>query len=157
MGFRFLRTVNKHCGAFLSCSIVICASAVGVGCGVVDSQVEPGGANLLLISIDTWRADRMSLHGYGRPTTPFLEDFAFEAVVFGRFFCSGGGTLPSHMTMLTSRNPGPHWLNPGNQRVLEDDRITPAEQLKDAGYTTTAFTDGGWMRGKFGFSQGFDS
>jgi hypothetical protein len=99
----------------------------------------------------------MSLYGYERPTTPFLEDFASEAVVFDRFFHSGGGTLPSHMTMMTSLNPRTHWLNPGNQRVLEDQRITLAEQLKDVGYSTAAFTDGGWMRGRFGFSQGFDS
>lgn len=60
------------------------------------------------------------------------------------------------MTMMTSLNPRTHWLNPGNKRILEDERITLAEQLKEAGYTTAAYTDGGWMRGMFGFTQGFD-
>jgi arylsulfatase A-like enzyme len=130
---------------------------MSIGCGSGEPPSPPTDVNVVLISIDTWRADRMSLYGYDRPTTPFLEEFAKEAVVFDRFFHSGGGTLPSHMTMMTSLNPRTHFIHPGNQRVLEDERITLAEQLKDVGYTTAAFTDGGWMRGKFGFTQGFDS
>jgi len=142
------RHVTAAVASFFSVIILI-------GCGDHVDLVTPD-ANVVIISIDTWRADRMSLYGYERPTTPFLEEFASEAVVFDRFFHSGGGTLPSHMTMMTSLNPRTHWLNPGNQRVLEDQRVTLAEQLKSEGYSTAAFTDGGWMRGKFGFSQGFD-
>lgn len=114
-------------------------------------------ANIVLISIDTLRADRLSLYGYEVPTSPYLQSLAEEAVVFDRFLHSGGGTLPSHMTMMTSLFPRTHWINNSNNRVLEEERITLAEQLKEAGYATAAFTDAGWVRGKFGFRQGFDT
>jgi arylsulfatase A-like enzyme len=112
--------------------------------------------NLILISIDTLRADRLSAYGYHRRTSPNLERFADEAVVFDRFFFSGGGTLPSHMSMMTSLNPLTHGITPENRRTLESERITLAEQLSDAGYVTAGFVDAGWVSGTFGFSQGFD-
>ena len=127
-----------------------------LGCASDQDSLESPDYNIVLISIDTLRADRLSLYGYGRKTSPYLEELAEEAVVFNRFFYNGGGTLPSHMTMMTSLNPRTHWVHPGNKRILEAQRITLAEELKEAGYTTAAYTDGGWMRGKFGFTQGFD-
>ena len=120
------------------------------------AEIHSRPPNVLLISIDTLRADRMSLHGYDRPTTPFLESLAAESVVFDSFFYSGGGTLPSHMSMLTSLYPRTHFVHPGNQRILEKQRITLAEQLREEGFSTAAFTDSGWMRRRFGFGQGFD-
>lgn len=112
--------------------------------------------NLVLVSIDTLRADHTSVYGYERPTTPRLERLAAEAVVFERFFYSGGGTLPSHMSMMTSLYPATHDVNPHNERTLEEERTTLAEVLSEAGYATAGFADAGWMRGRFGFSQGFD-
>ncbi len=122
------------------------------------------GCNLLLVSIDTLRADHLSVYGYERPTSPRLERLAAEAVVFERFFHSGGGTLASHMSMLTSLHPMTHGVRgrsggraiQGGSLRLHDDRVTLAEQLSQAGYATAAFVDSGWMRGRFGFDQGFD-
>ena len=116
----------------------------------------PDDSNLILISIDTLSADHMSLYGYSRLTTPFLDRRAKEAITFDRFYHSGGGTLPSHLSMMTSLHPLTHNIHPKNIRTLEDERITLAEQLKEAGFSTAAFTDGGWVAGKFGFNQGFD-
>ncbi len=113
--------------------------------------------NVVLISIDTMRADRMSVYGYERKTTPFLEELSAKAVVFERFSHSGGGTLPSHMSMMTSLNPRTHGITHKNRRRLPDARVTLAEHLHNAGYATAAFTDAGWMRAKYGFEQGFDS
>jgi arylsulfatase A-like enzyme len=115
------------------------------------------GCNLILVSLDTLRADRMSLYGYSRPTTPHLDDFARGAVTFERFYHSGGGTLPSHMTMLTGLHPLTHQVDPETLRPLDETRVTLAERLREAGYRTTAFVDGGWMRRRFGFAQGFET
>jgi arylsulfatase A-like enzyme len=112
--------------------------------------------NLLLISIDTLRADRLSVYGYGRPVSPRLDELAREAVVFDRFFYNGGGTLPSHMTMMTSLHPATHSIGPESAKTLEPERQTLAETLAAAGYATAAFTGGGWVAAKFGFDQGFD-
>lgn len=134
-------------------------SAVAVGESTERMALSRGRSwapNLLLISIDTLRADRMSVYGYERRTTPELERFAEEAVVFDRFFYSGGGTLPSHMTLMTGLNPATHGLGPASTKVLESERETLAETMRASGYVSAAFVDGGWMSGKFGFSQGFE-
>lgn len=112
-------------------------------------------ASLVLISVDTLRADRLSVYGYGRPTSPGLEALAREAVVFDHFYYNGGGTLPSHMTMMTSLHPATHGIGPESSKTLEPERQTLAEVLAAAGYATAAFTDGGWLAAKFGFGQGF--
>jgi arylsulfatase A-like enzyme len=111
--------------------------------------------NLVLVSVDTLRADRLSAYGYGRDTSPFLEQLASEAVLFENFYYNGGGTLPSHMSLFTSLHPATHGIGPESAKTLEPERTTLAEVLSDRGYATGAFTDGGWMAGKFGFSQGF--
>jgi len=112
--------------------------------------------SVILISVDTLRADRLSVYGYGRRTSPALERLASSALVFDHFYYSGGGTLPSHMTMMTSLNPATHGIHPGSGKSLEPERLTLAEVLREKGYRTAAYTDGGWMAAKFGFDQGFD-
>lgn len=138
------------------CLLVALGCLLAGGCSRprIDASAPP--PNVVLISIDTLRADRLSLYGHDRPTSPNLEQLAQEAVVFERFLYSGGGTLPSHMSMMTSLNPITHGITNINKRVLEDQRVTLAEQLKEAGYTTAGFADGSWVQGRFGFAQGFD-
>ena len=121
---------------------------------------EPGrggceGCNVVLISLDTLRADHLSAYGYERPTSPTLDALAEDGVLFEQFIQNGGGTLPSHMTMLTSLHPITHGIRPTTGRSLLPVHQTLAERLYAAGYQTAAFTDAGWMRSKFGFSQGF--
>lgn len=115
-------------------------------------------APVIVISLDTLRADHLSVYGYERPTSPQLEAFAREGVVFDRFYHSGGGTLPSHLSLMTSLTPITHGIAPSEStdNVLHENRETLAEVLQAAGYRTAAFTDGGWVRAKFGFDQGFD-
>ena len=112
--------------------------------------------NVLLVSIDTLRADHLTVYGYERPTSPFLETLAQDAVVFERVFNHGGFTLPEHVAMLTSIPPGVHGIVKIDQ-ALEPERVTLAEQLQDGGHRTAAFTDGAWMSAHFGFDQGFES
>jgi arylsulfatase A-like enzyme len=110
----------------------------------------------VLISVDTLRADHLSLYGYHRRTSPNLDALASASVVFDRFVNNGGGTLPSHLTMMTSLHPRAHGVSPYNGRSLAQAEITLAESLRAAGYATAAFVDAGWMKARFGFAQGFD-
>ena len=112
--------------------------------------------NVVLISLDTLRADRLSTYGYHRPTSPQLDELAEDGIVFEQFFHSGGGTLPSHMTMMTSLNPITHTINPQVNELLPEATVTLADSLQEAGYATAGFADSGWMKAKYGFSQGFD-
>ncbi len=144
---------------FYRLPVLLLAAAWLSGCAAGEPPAPPLpclDCNVLLISIDTLRADHLSLYGYERPTSPNLEALAAEAVVFEEMVNNGGGTLPVHMSMLTSLPPRVHNVLPNSDRMLEPERVTLAEQLQAAGLVTAAFTDAGWMRGKFGFSQGFD-
>ncbi len=114
------------------------------------------GCNLVLISLDTLRADHLSAYGYERPTSPTLERLASEGVLFEHFYQNGGGTLPSHMSLMTSLTPLAHGIDPSDATQLPDARVTLAEALREQGYATAAFVDAGFMMGHYGFAQGFD-
>jgi hypothetical protein len=123
-----------------------------LACGEAESPRTP----IILISIDTLRADKLGSYGNSRDTSPTLDRLAGEGVLFESFFYSGGGTLPSHVSMFTSLNPGVHGIENEAGRALEGHRVTLAEQLHDAGYATAGFTDSGWMLGYLGLDQGFE-
>ena len=111
--------------------------------------------NVIMISVDTLRADHMSLYGYERETTPNLEALADDAVVFDAFFNAGGGTLKSHASLFTSLYPKVHRVT--TRHRLDERHQTLAEVLRSNGYFTAAFVDAVWLRRKYGFAQGFDS
>lgn len=113
--------------------------------------------NVVFISIDTLRADHLGCYGYGRNTSPSIDALAKESLVFENAVSQAGYTLPSYMALFTSQYPNENRVGRGMDdfRILED-RTTLAEVLKGAGYKTVGFTDGGFLRGMFGFSQGFD-
>ena len=113
--------------------------------------------NLLLISVDTLRADRLGVYGYERHNSPNLSLLAADGVLFERFYHNGGGTLPSHMTMLTSLRPLTHNVDVHTHQSLDPRWTTLAEQLQEAGVATAGFVDGGWVLGEFGFDRGFDT
>jgi len=143
---------------------LICCQAIFMGsCSRTDGdgdqpEAESGHAdyNIVLVSIDTLRADHLSLYGYERETSPNLDSLAGDAVVFDSMLNSGGFTLPVHMSMMTSLPPLVHNVLPSNNRVLESERITLAEQLQEVGIRTAGFTDGGYVIDRYGFGQGFD-
>jgi arylsulfatase A-like enzyme len=111
--------------------------------------------NLIIISIDTLRADRLGCYGYNRSTSPMIDQLAKRGVRFETVIAESSWTLPSHMTLFTGFYPGNHGL------TLEDRRLPPnittlAEVLKDGQYRTFAYTDGGFVNSKYGFGRGFE-
>jgi arylsulfatase A-like enzyme len=97
----------------------------------------------------------LGVYGYYRDTSPFIDAFAKESIVFESAVVQAPTTLPSHMSIMTSLYPHSHGVK--RNRSLPEERITLAELLRKGGYKTTAFADGGWMRAVFGFSQGFET
>ena len=110
---------------------------------------------MLLVSIDTLRADRLGCYGYERDTSPNLDRFASErAVRFELAVAESSWTLPSHVTMLTGLHPMTHGaVVPA--RASSDDVEFLAETLARAGYYTFGLTDGGWLSKGWGFDRGF--
>jgi arylsulfatase A-like enzyme len=110
---------------------------------------------IILISLDTLRADHLGIYGYHRNTSPYIDAFAKESIVFENALVQSPWTLPSHMSIMTSLYPSSHGVVVRNNR-LADEHVTLAELLGEKGYKTAAFADGAFMKGDYGFKQGFD-
>jgi arylsulfatase len=112
-----------------------------IGCSSADSESLSGrypNHNVILISVDTLRADHLGAYGYSRPTSPTLDGIAAESVVFDRAYAPAAATWPSLVSMLTSLSP--HASNVRvNGELLADDVPTLATLLRARGYTTAAF------------------
>ncbi|MCB9898784.1 MAG: sulfatase [Planctomycetes bacterium] len=123
--------------------------------------LEFSGANLVLISIDTLRADRLGAYGYDRGTTPNLDAFASEAVLFEDVYSNSCKTASSHMSMLTSQLPTVHKVRNQSARlglespVLADNRLSIAQVLTRNGYWNAAFCGGANLNPAMGFAKGF--
>ncbi len=113
--------------------------------------------NVVLVSIDTLRADHLGCYGYDRPTSPAIDEFAAGGVTFTQTIAHAPSTLPSHASILTSLLPHHHNASWEAGRPLPDQALTLAEVLQGAGYATAAFTGGGQMDRVFGLGQGFDT
>lgn len=111
--------------------------------------------NVILISIDTLRSDRLSCYGYKYKTSPHIDKLAEEGVLFENIYAQSPWTLPSHMSILTSLYPSVHGVQTTDDR-LSGDFITLAEVLRNNGYYTAAYVDCGFVSAKYGFNQGFD-
>lgn len=112
--------------------------------------------NVVLISVDTLRADRLSSYGYDRPTSPNIDAWARRiGVLFENAVAQAPWTMPSHASMLTGLDPFQHGVN--YDRPVPQRLNLLAEMLREAGYKTAAVTGGGYLSPEYGFNQGFDS
>ncbi len=111
--------------------------------------------NVLLVSIDSLRADHLHAYGYPRETSPAIDALARDGALFRVVVAPSSWTLPSHMTLLTALPPELHGVTT-NERRLEPRALTLAEVLRDAGYATAGFVAAPYVRAMYGFDQGFD-
>lgn len=122
---------------------------------VFSRQADESAVPVILVSWDTVRADHLSCYGYHRETSPHLDQWAEEAVLFENAIASEAWTLPAHMTMFTGLHPKNHAVTSVSN--LPEDVVTLTEILADAGYLTAAFTGFKWWLLPWrGFAQGFD-
>jgi len=113
--------------------------------------------NVLLISVDTLRADRLSCYGYKLNKTPEIDRWAAEGVRFERAYTEYPLTLPAHSTLLTGTYPFRHGVRENIGFALGDEQLTLAEVLKAHGYTTAGFIGSYVLASQFGMGQGFDT
>jgi len=116
--------------------------------------------NVILLSVDTLREDHIGLGGYARPTSPNLDRWAESAVVFSNCISQAPWTTPSHWSIFTGTYPHVHGGDAPYQsesRWWGESLPTMAEIFAEHGYRTAAFTAGGQVSAKLGFSKGFDS
>jgi arylsulfatase A-like enzyme len=109
---------------------------------------------IVLISIDTLRADALGSYGNSHGATPYLDSLAADGVRFAQAFAQSPWTIPSHASLLTSLYPPVAAATA--HRALPPSAITLPEVLRDAGYETGAIVNVDYLGRKFGFDQGFD-
>jgi arylsulfatase A-like enzyme len=148
---------------------LVMASSCRDGGRPASSGASPQSASVILVSIDTLRADRLNAYGYEkRVTSPNLDALAREGILFENFITAAPWTTPAHLSLLTSLHPCAHGViqpfgtmyrnmfNGGEFLKLPDRRVTLAEVLRHEHFKTAAFTAGGPLDPKIGFGQGFD-
>jgi arylsulfatase A-like enzyme len=119
------------------------------------AQISAKPYNVILISIDTLRADHLGCYGYSRQTSPHIDRLATESVQFDNVFSATSWTLPAHLSLLTGLTLFHHGVL--HESYAFDTSIpTLADLLRGQGYSTGAFTGGGYVSSRFGFAKGFD-
>jgi arylsulfatase A-like enzyme len=145
--------------AFLALSVLSCARE--------SAASAPQRPNVLLISLDTLRADHLGSYGYERPTSPRLDALAGEGVRFENAFSSSSWTLPAHMTLLTGLPVSGHGVCDDqlfNRKSPEGDPLPVprrglflSELLAGEGYRTAGFYSWKYLEPQFGFGPGFET
>ncbi len=133
-------------------SIVAIALAI-VAAGWWLRPARPGA--IILVSIDTLRADRLPLYGYTKGRTPVLDALSRESVVFDSAYSHAPLTLPSHSSMFTGELPFEHGVRDNLGFTLSTDHTTLATRLTTAGYATGGFVSAYVLRAETGVGTGF--
>jgi len=120
------------------------------------ARPKPLDYNLLLISIDTIRADHLGCYGYKNIKTPNIDKLASEGVLFSRAVTPVPLTLPSHSSIMTGLYPAQHGVRNNGTFFLNKDATTLAEVMKGQGYQTGACVGACVLDSVYGLDQGFD-
>ncbi|HRX84853.1 MAG TPA: sulfatase-like hydrolase/transferase [Phycisphaerae bacterium] len=126
-----------------------------------DHDTVPAGSardfNVLLVTLDTTRPDRIGCYGYAAAQTPNLDALAAHGVLFEDAVTCATSTLPAHATIHTGLSPLHHGAHENGRSRLAADHTTLAERLRQAGYATAAFVSCFVLDARFGLDQGFDT
>lgn len=137
---------------------LLLAVAITLGCSFAASaeKREPL-PNVILISIDTLRPDHLGAYGYTKGTSPALDQFRRESVLFRTVIASAPSTLASHASIFTSLAPQHHGALHSKSIPLAQNLVTLTEVLREGGYRTSAVVGGGQIAPEYGLNQGFES
>ena len=141
--------------------VAICAAAVFAAKRLLTKKPP----NILVILIDTLRADHLGVYGYPRDTSPRLDAFARENTMFNNARTAAPWTPPAVASLFTGVYPISHGMMPpnnimlarGHSTKLADGMTTIAEDMNAAGYQTVAVSSNPWITKEFGFKQGYSS
>lgn len=144
---------------------------VATGCSRGPAPDPP---NVLLITLDTTRADHLGVYGYARDTSPNLDRLASEAIVYENAYSTSSWTLPAHASLFTGKFPSSHGARRDREgpliladavhapestraRGMSPEERTLATILRTQGYATAGFVAGPWLMQPFGLGRGFET
>jgi arylsulfatase A-like enzyme len=143
----------RRIGASRSLAILLAIAGGAASCG--GKPARPAG--IVLITLDTTRADHLGCYGDSSAATPNLDAFSKEAVRFDQAMTAVPTTLPSHATMFTGEYPPVHGVRYNGMFTLGEGSVTIAERLRNAGFATGAVPAAYPVYTKSGLAQGFDT
>jgi arylsulfatase A-like enzyme/Tfp pilus assembly protein PilF len=152
---RLVRPLKKS-PIFICFVLAILFFALVLNSHSMGPAASPSRLNLLLITVDTLRADRVSSYSPRHLQTPNMDILAAKGGLFTRAFANSTTTLPSHTNILLGATPSYHGVHDNANFVVRGEFLTLAEHLKSAGYATGAFLGGFPLDARFGLNQGFD-
>jgi choline-sulfatase len=143
----------KPAAAVLLCGLLF---ACGGGQKGLPQSAAPAAKNLVIVTIDTLRADRVGAYGYGAARTPAIDAVARAGTLFSRAFAVAPITLTSHASLMTGRYPAGHGARHNGTRL---DLATPtlADTLSHAGFATGGFVGAFPLDRRFGLIKGFQA
>ncbi len=149
-----MRVLNTPIVVLTMLTMAACRSG-GTGS---ETRIAPGTTrpNVLLVTIDTLRADHVGCYGYGAASTPTIDALAKRGIRFETALAHAPLTGPSHASILTGQTPLGHGFHNNSGFVLTPQVRTAAEDFRQSGYRTAAFVSGFPLDRRFGFDRGFD-
>ena len=148
----FAMTSVKRTVVAVSCLVAVLAAGYVAG-----SRRVTGIPNVVIITLDTTRADRLSPYGFMSARMPNLERLAAEGVMFRQAMTVAPLTLPAHASLMTGLLPVTHGVRDNADGALDEQQMTLAEVLRTRGYATGAFVGSVVLQSDRGLAQGFDS
>jgi choline-sulfatase len=148
----------------IAAAVFVVAACVKLPIGGGDSAASAPRPDILLVTVDTLRADGLPFYGSARDTAPNLAKRVADGLVFDRAYSVSSWTVPSVATLTTGVLPPSHGAihglhsddgGPVQERIPEE-MVTLAQVMRDAGYRTVGVTANGHLKEKYGFSAGFD-
>jgi arylsulfatase A-like enzyme/Tfp pilus assembly protein PilF len=150
----YFKSVSLLCFIiFFGMTLFILSFGISLGLPAVSRSPS---LNILLITVDTVRADYLSCYGSKKVRTPHIDQLAEKGIVFEKAFAHNVITLPSHINILTGTYPLYHGVQDNAGFRLGEKAITLSEVLKQEGYKTGAFIGAFPLDDRFGLGQGFD-
>jgi arylsulfatase A-like enzyme len=142
----------RACGGAVA---VLCIGLVLAACGGPARRAEQ--PNVLLVTVDTLRADRVSSYGFELQTTPNIDALAGRGILFERAIAAASTTAPSHASIMTSRYTRGHSIGFLNDGSRLEGGVTLAEIFREHGYRTAGFIGNTVLQRRNGFDRGFDT
>lgn len=136
--------------------VIVLALVIAAGAGWWWRTRTPPQGPIILISIDTLRADRLPAYGYTGIRTPAIDALAAEGVLFEHAYTHSPQTLPAHTSIFSGRLPFANGVRDNIGFTVKDDEVLLAQRLRDEGYATGAFVSSYVLRSAVGLARGFD-
>jgi len=148
---------NKTRKRFLLIMLITLLTSAGIWLFIRQHSSTPGIKHIVLISLDTCRADYLSCYDYAKSTTPNIDALAQQGYLFSHAMAPIPLTLPAHASMLTGTIPPHHGKHENGDVHFDPSHVTLAALLKTQGYRTGAFVGATILNGRFGLNRGFDT